>query len=74
MPKDEDYVVIGLDRYNEMRDELMDAKHAVEELEESVVEKEGIIRNLGDQIIFLQNKIKGDEENEITDFAEDEDI
>ena len=71
MLKDEDYVVIGLSRYNDMRDELNNALNDMDDLEGELEQKNQTIQNLTDQILYLQEQIKGEIDDEP---SEDEDI
>ena len=60
------YVVIGLENYNYMRDELAVSRSIIATLEQDLTEKDELVRQLSDQILLLQETISDDfEEDQI---------
>ena len=51
------YVVIGLDNYNDMRDELAVSRSIIVDYERTMAEKDEIISQLSNQILFLHDQI-----------------
>ena len=54
------YVVIGLDNSNEMRDEVAVSRSIIATLEQSLTEKDELISQLSNQILLLQEAISND--------------
>lgn len=63
------YVVIGLDNYNDMRDELAVSRSIIASLEQSLGEKNELVNQLSNQILLLQEAISEEFENEPIDQA-----
>lgn len=54
------YVVIGLENYNDMRDELAVSRSYIATLEQTVGEKDELVSQLSNQILLLQEVISND--------------
>ena len=54
------YVVIGLDNYNDMRDELAVSRSIITTLEQALTEKNDLVNQLSNQIMLLQEAIVDD--------------
>lgn len=63
------YVVMGLEHYNVMRDEVAVSRHIIATFERELAEKDELIKQLSDQILLLQEHISDDFEEEALEQA-----